>query len=54
MRRVVLGIMGLVMLQLQEVTWKFSNIYMRRVALGIKRLVCMQLQEVTWKFSNTQ
>ena len=39
---------GLVLLQLKEVTWRFSNMHMSMGALGIKRLVRKQLHTVTW------
>ena len=49
MGRDVHGMKGLVLRQLQEVTWKCSNTYTRTVVHGMERLVLKQLMEVTWK-----
>ena len=52
MSRAVHGINGLVLRQLEEVTWTCLNTHMRRVVLLLSTLVMLQLKKVTWKCSN--
>ena len=47
MRINALGMEVLVFVQLEEVTWKFSNTHVRMDVAGIGALAGMQLKEVT-------
>ena len=53
MKRAAPGIKILVRVQLNKVTWRFSNTYTRINVHGIKRLVLQLLMEGTWKCWNT-
>ena len=53
MSRIVHGMNTFVLVQLNKVTWRFSNTYTRINVHGIKRLVLQLLMEGTWKCWNT-